>query len=410
MNNSESPFDSEPLFKGIKVLEIATYIFGPGSAAILADFGADVIKIEAPGRGDPLRYAHKAPPFMPHDFDYIWQQDNRNKRSITLDMKAPEGREILLALVREADVLITNFPPNVLERLNIRYEDLAAENERLIYGQITGFGEKGPEASAPGFDATAYWARSGLMDLVRTANSEPSISSPGMGDHPSAMTMYAAIMTGLYKRERTGRGGKVHSSLLANGMWTASSSLSCILAGGGAVGRPNPAKPTNALLNQYQTRDGRWLLLVILHQKKHWPSLLKALNREDLLSDPRFIDIQERNDNAKLLGPVLAETFKTRDLIEWRDRLQAQKLTFSVLATLEEAIDDPQVLANDMLIDVEGHNYGRGQAVNSPFWVEGSDKVPARVGPALGADGQDILRELGYSDDRISALNEKGVI
>ena len=171
--------ESEPLYKGLKVLEMATYIFGPGSAAILSDFGADVIKIEAPGRGDPLRYAHKAPPFMPLDFDYIWQQDNRNKRSIALDIKTPEGREIFLALLRQADIFITNFPPNVLERLKIRYEDVVQENARLIYGQITGFGEQGPEASAPGFDATAYWARSGLMDLVRTANSEPSISSPG---------------------------------------------------------------------------------------------------------------------------------------------------------------------------------------------------------------------------------------
>ncbi|OUS10367.1 hypothetical protein A9Q89_11105 [Gammaproteobacteria bacterium 53_120_T64] len=402
--------DVEPLLQGIKVLEIATYIFGPGSAAILSDFGADVIKIEAPGRGDPLRYAHMAPPFMPLEFGYIWQQDNRNKRSIGLDMKTAEGREILLQLVREADILITNFPPDVLARLKIRYEDLAPENERLIYGQITGFGEKGPEASAPGFDATAYWARSGLMDAIHTSNSEPCMSSPGMGDHPSAMTMYAAIMTGLYKRERTGRGGKVHSSLLANGLWTASSSLSCILAGGGAVAHPDLSQPTNALLNHYQTRDGRWLLLVLLHQNKHWPNLLKALAREDLLNEPRFIDSKARNANAKLLAPVLAEIFKTRDLLDWRERLAAQKLTFSVLATMEEAVNDPQVLANDMLIDVEGHDYGRGQAVNSPFWVEGSDKVAAHIGPEPGANGAEILRELGYSEDNIERLGRNGVI
>ena len=401
---------SEPLFKGIKVLEIATFIFGPGCSAILSDFGADVIKVEAPGIGDPMRYAHNSPPFMPHDFSYMWQQDNRNKRSIALDMKTPEGREVLLALVRETDILITNFPPDVLAKLNIRYEDLAAENERLIYGQITGFGEKGAEASAPGFDATAYWARSGLMDTVRTASGDPAMSSPGMGDHPSAMTMYAAIMTAMYKRERTGRGCKVSSSLLANGLWTASSSLSGLLAGAGYPQRPDLSKPHNALLNHYRTKDERWILLVILHQNKHWPNLVEALDRADLLTDPRFAEPALRNSNAELLGSVLAETFLSRDCAEWRERLQANKITFSVLATFEEVLDDPQVLANDMFIDVEGHNHGRGQAINSPFWVEGSDKVPAHIGADMGANGAEILRELGYDDDNIKQLGEKGVI
>lgn len=184
--------DSDALFSGIKVLEIATFIFGPGCTAILSDSGADGIKIEAPDHGNPLRHAHKSPPFTPLNFAYICQQDNCNKRSIALDMKLPEGRETLLALVREAGVLITDFPPGVLKRLKIYHEQMAPKNERLIYGQITSFGEKGPEASAPGFDATAYWPRSGLMDAVRTIDSEPSVSSPGMGEHPNTMTMYSA--------------------------------------------------------------------------------------------------------------------------------------------------------------------------------------------------------------------------
>jgi len=236
--------DTTALLSGIKVLEIATFVFGPGAGAILSDFGADVIKVEspgigdplrhahkAPGIGDPLRHAHKAPPFMKLDFDYPWQQDNRNKRSIALNLKSNEGREVLLKLVREADVLITNFPPNVLERLQIRYADLAPENDQLIYGQITGYGEKGDDANTPGFDGNAYWARTGLMDAVRTAEGDPAMPAPAMGDHPSAMTMYAAIMTGLYKRERTGKGSKISTSLMANGLWAASSALSGILAG-----------------------------------------------------------------------------------------------------------------------------------------------------------------------------------
>ncbi len=223
--------EHQSILSGVRVLEIATFVFGPGATVIMADFGADVIKIEAPGIGDPYRYVHKSPPFVAHDFAYFWQQDNRNKRSVALDMKHPEGREILMQLVRQADVLVTNFPPNVLARLKIRYEDLKPENEKLIYAQITGYGESGPDANKPGYDATAYWARTGLMDMVRTAESDPAMSTPAMGDNPSAMTMFAGVMTALYQRERTGRGSKVSSSLMANGVWAASGPRCGLLAG-----------------------------------------------------------------------------------------------------------------------------------------------------------------------------------
>ncbi len=402
--------DTAALLSGIKVLEIATYVFGPGAGAILSDFGADVIKVESPGLGDPLRHAHKAPPFMKCDFDYPWQQDNRNKRSIALNLKSDEGREVLLKLVREADVLITNFPPNVLERLQIRYDDLAPVNDQLIYGQITGYGEKGDDANTPGFDGNAYWARTGLMDAVRTAEGDPAMPSPAMGDHPSAMTMYAAIMTGLYKRERTGKGSRISTSLMANGLWAASSALSGILAGTKPYRRLNPAKPGSALVNYYRTKDERWISLIVIQEEKHWPNFIKAIERPDLATDPRFAELAIRFKHAKELGDIFREIFKTRNCDEWRERLRDNKITFSVVATFEDVIDDAQALENDMFIDVEGHNVGRGQAVNSPFWIDGSDKVPAHIGSALGADSVKILQDLGYEDSQIQQLSKSGAI
>ncbi|OUS11013.1 hypothetical protein A9Q89_10190 [Gammaproteobacteria bacterium 53_120_T64] len=398
------------VLSGIKVLEIATFVFGPGCGAVLSDFGANVIKVESPGLGDPLRHAHKAPPFMKCDFAYPWQQDNRNKRSIALDLKTDAGREILLKLVREADVLITNFPPNVLARLNIRYEDLAPENERLVYGQITGYGEKGDDANTPGFDGNAYWARTGLMDAVRTAEGEPAMPAPAMGDHPSAMTMYAGIMTALFNRERTGQGSKVSTSLMANGLWAASSALSGILCGTKPYRRLNPEKPGSALVNYYRTQDQRWISLIVIQEEKHWPNFIKAIERPDLATDPRFAELAIRFKHAKELGAILSDIFSTRSCEEWRERLREQKITFSVVATFEDVIDDAQAHDNDMFINVEGHNQGRGQAVNSPFWIEGSDKVAAHVGSELGADSAAILRELGYGESDIQGLNEQGII
>ncbi len=402
--------EQQSILSGIKVLEIATFVFGPGATVIMSDFGAEVIKIEAPGIGDPYRYTHKAPPFVAHDFAYMWQQDNRNKRSIALDMKTPVGREILMQLVRQADVLVTNFPPNVLERLKIRYEDLKPENDKLIYAQITGYGEKGPDANKPGYDATAYWARTGLMDMVRTAESDPALSVAAMGDNPSAMTMFAGVMTALYQRERTGKGAKVSSSLMANGLWAASAVLTGILAGAQPMQRLSCRAPRNGLLNHYQTRDDRWILLVVLQEEKNWPPFAAAIEREDLLSDPRFAEKNVRHANAQELANIIGPIFRSQDYAVWEKCLMAHNVTFSLVQTIEEAANDPQALLNGMIVDVEGHTYGKGQAISTPFWVQGSDKVPAKVGPELGANGPDVLRELGYDEAAIKRMIADKVI
>ena len=208
------------IFEGLKVLDCASFIAAPAAATVLSDFGADVIKIEPPVTGDPYRNLPNLPgyPASPHNF--AWMLESRNKKSLALDLSKSDGQAVLYRLVAEADVFITNFPPAVRGRLGITYDELVPLNERLIYASFTGYGEKGEEANKPGFDSNAYWARSGLMDLVRAdVDVAPARSIAGMGDHPCAMALYGAIVTALYKRERSGKGSHVRSNLMANGIW-----------------------------------------------------------------------------------------------------------------------------------------------------------------------------------------------
>ena len=257
--------ESRGIFAGLKVLDVASFIAAPAAAIVLADFGADVIKAEPPGSGDPYRTmpTHPGMPVSAHN--YCWTVDARSKRSIALDLKHPDGRAVLYRLTRDADVFITNFPPPVRERLGIAYPQIEPLNPRLIYASLTGYGESGPEASKPGFDSTAWWARSGLMDqVVPHTGSPPARSLPGMGDHPTAIALFAVIVTALYRRERTGRGAAVSSSLLANGAWANAINVQAALCGATFLGRPPRDKPANPLRNHYRCRDGRWFLLSLL--------------------------------------------------------------------------------------------------------------------------------------------------
>jgi len=205
------------IFSGLKVVDLASFIAGPAATTILSDFGADVIKVEPPGIGDPYRLFYSVAPNPICEHNYAWQLTNRNKRGIALDLKESSAREVLHRLVRWADVLVTNFPPNVKRKLGLDYETLAPLNPRLVYADITGYGAHGPEADKPGFDVTAYWARTGLMQVTHDAGNPPTLPIPGIGDHATASTLYSAIVTGLYRREKTGQGSHVTTSLIAEG-------------------------------------------------------------------------------------------------------------------------------------------------------------------------------------------------
>ena len=275
------------IFSGLKVVDMASFIAGPGAAVILSDFGADVVKVEPPS-GDTWRIGYKIPPQPMAEDNYPWHLNNRNKRGLALDLKAPEAKEVVRRLVEWADVLIVNTPHAARKKLGLEYDDVKAWNPRLIYADITGFGEAGPDSHLPGFDITAYWARSGLLSLTRDAGAPPTLPVSGSGDHATAVGLFSAIVTGLYRRERTGQGSYVSTSLLAEGIWACAVPVQAALAGGTFYPPHDRRKPANATFNVYRAADDIWFLIVLTPDR--WPALTKAIGRDDLLADPRFAD------------------------------------------------------------------------------------------------------------------------
>lgn len=399
---------SHNIFSDLTVIDLASYIAGPAATTILSDFGAKVIKVEPPGMGDPYRLFYATPPNPVSDKNYAWQLTNRNKRGIALDLKKPGAKEILARLVKGADVLVTNYPPKVRQGLGLTYEEIAPLNPRLIYADITGYGSKGPEADKPGFDVTAYWARTGLMQVTHDEGSPPTLPIPGIGDHATASTLYSAIVTGLYRREKTGQGCHVTTSLIAEGAWAAAAWIEGGLNGARFYGQHNRKTPPNALLNPYRTADNRWLLLVAA-QEKDWPGFVKAINLTELLGDPRFANKKARVENAAALVALLDPLFASKPLAFWKKTLDEARVIFGVVQIAEEIINDPQMHENGVFVPLAADT-GTRYTVNSPIQVGGIDKVPPGKAPALGEHTVEVLREIGFSDTQIRTLISEGTV
>ena len=400
--------DGQHVFSGLKVLDLASYIAGPAATTILADFGADVIKIEPPGTGDVYRFFSAMPPNPVADTNYAWQLTNRNKRSIALDLKSGEAREVLVRLVRWADVVVVNFPPRVKAALGVTYEALSPLNPKLIYADITGYGSEGPEADTPGFDVTAYWARSGLMEVTHDAGSPPTLPIPGIGDHATATTLYAAIVTALYTRATTGKGSHVSTSLIANGIWAAAAWVEGGLNGGRFFAQHDRKNPPNALLNPYQTADGRWILLVAA-QRKDWPAFARAIGMPELLEDPRFADDQRINHSAALVE-ILDPLFAAQPLASWKQVLTAARVIFGVVQIAEEIIHDPQLEANGIVVPLDLPGKPAMRTVSNPIQIVGAQKVKPCAAPQLGEHGAEILKEMGFTLDEIAHLHDAGTV
>lgn len=397
------------LFSGLKVIDCGSYIAAPASTTVLADLGADVVKIEPPGAGDPYRQLPRLPGNPVCDHDYAWLLDNRGKRGLALDLGSAEGQRVLHELVAGADVFVTNYPLRVREKLRIDHATLSALNERLVYGSFTGYGEVGDEATKPGFDATSYWARSGMMDTVRSsADAVPARAVVGQGDHPSAMSLYAGIVTALYQRERTGRGTQVSSSLLANGLWANSYMATAALCGAEFIPRPPRERHFNALSVHYQCADGTWLLLTILNEDRHWPVLAECLDRRDLLTDERFLTKPDRLRNAQLLIALLDDAFRAKERSHWEQVLADNGIVFDVVATPEDIAHDEQARANGLVLDVADDD--RVSTIAAPFRLAGQEPVPTRLPPRIGQHTDEVLAELGYDDTAIAALRDAGTV
>jgi formyl-CoA transferase len=400
--------DTAPLFAGLKVIDCATYIAAPTAATVLADFGAEVIKIEAPGEGDPWHTAYQRLPANGSPHNYPWLIDNRNKRGLALDLKAPAGRAVLERLVAQTDVFITNVPLPARERLAIRYADFAPRHPRLIYASVTAYGEEGAESGKTGFDITAYWGRSGLMDQVRADGSVPPARAvAGQGDHPTAIALYGGIVTALYRRQTTGQGGEVRASLLGNGMWANAFLVQAALCGGTILPRPPRDQSMHALGGTYVTADGRWLMLALTSEVRQWPALAATLGRPDLVDDPRFRDPPARRANAQSLMAILDTAFAQRGLADWRPMLDAAGLTFGIVGTVDEVARDPQALAAGILRPLADTGM---MTIDSPFTVSGADKMPIQIAPGHGEHSGAVLREAGFSEGEIADLRTAGVV
>jgi formyl-CoA transferase len=398
---------TDNIFSGLKVVDFASFIAGPSAAVILSDFGAEVIKVEPPS-GDPWRHGHQIPPQPQAKDAYPWHLANRNKRGITLDLKSPSAPQVLERLVKWADVLIVNTPHPARKRLKLEYEDVVQWNPRLIYADVTGFGEKGPDAELPGFDITSYWARSGLLSMTRDAGAPPTWPVAGSGDNATAVGLYSAIVTALYRRERTGNGSHVTTSLLAEGIWSASVSIQAALSGAKCYGLHDRKNPANAAMNVYRSADDTWFVLLVTPEKL--AAVAKAIGRTDLLTDPRFADPAKLLANMPQLTAILDEVFRAQPMAKWYEVFSGVHVTFGAVRGPQEVIDDPQLRANDIVVPLEGAGGNLTSTISSPMQVHGVAKQPAKRAPDLGEHNEEVLQELGFDANALDRLRASGAI
>lgn len=402
---------SKPL-SGVRILEVASHVFVPIAGGVLTEWGAEVIKIEHPETGDPYRGLVTAGLRSTHDgIDASFQFTNRGKRSVALDLKAEAGREVLYRLARSCDVFLTNFRPQARAKLKIELEDIRAHNPDIIYVRGSGYGQRGPDRLRGGYDAAAYWSRAGFGTVFTKPDAEyPTMQRPAFGDVVGGLTIAGAICGAMYKRAETGEPSVVDVSLLAMGMWQLQPDIMYAkLNPGGQTAPPDRKATWNPLSGNYRTRDGRFIILVMLDADRYWADFCQVIGHPELINEPRFLDMPARKANARACVELLDAIFATRDFAEWCDVLKDAKGVWSPFQTPLEVHSDPQVVANDYLADVEMINGSELTLVTSPVQFDEQPNRPERA-PEHGEHTEAVLLEMGLSWDEIAELKSAGAI
>jgi crotonobetainyl-CoA:carnitine CoA-transferase CaiB-like acyl-CoA transferase len=401
--------DQANILSGLRVIDCGTYIAGPSTATIMSDFGAEVIKIERPPHGDPYRALSFLPGMAASDVNYCWLLDARNKRSLALNLQERAGQEALRRLVETADVFITNYPPDLAAKLRVEYEEFSEINPRLIYAHITGYGEEGADTSKPGYDTTAYWARSGLTNLIYDLSVQTGATPCGTGDHPVSLALFGSIMLALYQRQASGRGAKVSTSLMATGAWSNSCQIQAALVGATFPPRRTRFTALNPLVNQYQARDGQRFIFCCLDTANDWGRICRAIGRAELTDDPRYNSVEGRSAHNEEVIAILDAALNQKDFADWETLFREQGVVWGVIPTMDQVASDLQMKANGVFAEMEHPRHGRIQTVSSPLNVQGNVKEKPKPAPEVGEHSKEILRSLGYPEAAIEELIRRGV-
>ena len=395
---------SAPL-QGIRVVELASFVAAPAAGALLADLGAEVIKIEVPW-GEI--YRHSLPRFAGYDSDFglapHFHMDNRGKRSVALDLALPEAVDALQRLVDRADVLLTNMLPARLAKLGLDPGALRARRPELIVARLSGFGPTGADANAPAFDYSSYWARTGFMDMLHEPDTPPAFQRPGMGDHSAALALVVGILSALRQRDRAEPGQVIDVSLQHIGFYITGNDTAMTLVTGQTPPRHDRRAARNPLWNHYPTQDGRWIFLVMIESDRYWPQLLRALGLDALERDARFTGPVERYRNGAELIRRFDEVFRSKPLAAWTEILAQHRLIWAPVLTLAEAVADPQAEVFGSFPTVPHPTQGPFRTVAPPLQMSGHALDGTAAAPALSADTEALLREVGMSETDIALL------
>jgi crotonobetainyl-CoA:carnitine CoA-transferase CaiB-like acyl-CoA transferase len=386
------------VLSGLKVVDAGSFLAGPCAATILSDYGADVIKVE-PRTGDRHRTISAG-----HPIDHSWQLTGRNKRSLALDITTEQGHEVLMRLLQDADVLVVNFNTSQLEKYGLTLDKLHQINKRLVLAQISGYGLKGPDANRPAFDLTGWFARTGVLDMMHDKDVAPAPPAGGVGDHSTAMTLFGGIMVALFKREQTGEGSMVSTSLAATGAWANGLNLQAVMTGADIAERRDKEGWSNPMTNVYTSSDGRYIVLAVQNAKRDWPVLANTLGHPEWLEDERFSDVRSLFRNRFAAKENLLTAFAELTVAQITERLEASGIVFSLIARNAEVIEDEQLIANGVIVPTESSEPGYDRTLATPFQVSGEPQRTPALAPKIGEHTQSILSEAGYSEATIEQM------